>query len=127
MYTPTPAKAGAVSAEAKIKLAIHLVFIVLSPYSDLTYSANPASAERFRPSFLPFSVFVPGNPLVHVPMAAHPLDTLGFEPIAFSAQKNPRSLADLGFETVTDTIGAHATAAARKTARDRVCWPACSK
>ncbi len=53
MYTPTPAKAGAVSAEAKIKLAIHLVFIVLSPYSDLTYSANPASAERFRP----FSVF----------------------------------------------------------------------
>ena len=51
-------------------------------------------------------------------MAAHPLDRLGFEPIAFPAQTNPRSLADLGFETVTDTIGAHATAAARKTARD---------
>jgi hypothetical protein len=53
---------------------------------------------------------------VHVPMAAHPLDTLGFEPIALPAQRNPRSLADLGFETVTDSIGAHATAAARKTA-----------
>lgn len=51
-------------------------------------------------------------------MAAHPLDTLGFEPIDFSAQKNPRSLADLGFEIATDTVGAHATAAARKTARD---------
>jgi hypothetical protein len=51
-------------------------------------------------------------------MAAHPLDTLGFEPIPFSAQRSPRSLADLGFETVTDTVGAHAKAAARKTARD---------
>jgi hypothetical protein len=40
MYTP--AKAGAVSAEAKIKLAIHFVFIVLSPYNHLTYGANPA-------------------------------------------------------------------------------------
>ena len=39
-------------------------------------------------------------------MAAHPLDTLGFEPIGSLAQTNPRSLADLGFETVTDTIGA---------------------
>ena len=49
-------------------------------------------------------------------MAAHPLDTLGFEPVAAPARRNPRSLADLGFETVTDTVGAHATAAARKTA-----------
>ena len=55
---------------------------------------------------------------MHVPMAAHPLDTLGFEPVASPAQRNPRSLADLGFETVTDTVGAHATAAARKTARE---------
>ena len=39
-------------------------------------------------------------------MAAHPLDTLGFEPIASSAQRNPRSLADLGFETVMDTFRA---------------------
>jgi hypothetical protein len=37
-------------------------------------------------------------------MAAHPLDTLGFEPVASPAQRNPRSLADLGFETVTHTI-----------------------
>src|SRR6202789_1295656 len=51
-------------------------------------------------------------------MAAHPLDTLGFEPIASLGQTNPRSLADLGFETATDTVGAHATTAARKTARD---------
>jgi hypothetical protein len=49
-------------------------------------------------------------------MAAHPLDTLGFEPIAAPARRNPRSLADLGFETVTDTVSTHATAAARKTA-----------
>jgi hypothetical protein len=39
-----------------------------------------------------------------LPMAAHPLDTLGFEPVASPAQRNPRSLADLGFETVTRTI-----------------------
>ncbi len=39
-----------------------------------------------------------------LPMAAHPLDTLGFEPVAFPAQRNPRSLADLGFETVTHTV-----------------------
>jgi hypothetical protein len=37
-------------------------------------------------------------------MAAHPLDTLGFEPVASPAQRNPRSLAGLGFETVTHTI-----------------------
>ena len=37
-------------------------------------------------------------------MDAHPLDMLGFEPVAFPAQRNPRSLADLGFETVTHTI-----------------------
>jgi hypothetical protein len=37
-------------------------------------------------------------------MAAHPLDTLGFEPIAAPAQRNPRSLAGLGFETVTHTV-----------------------
>jgi hypothetical protein len=49
-------------------------------------------------------------------MAAHPLDTLGFEPIAAPARRSPRSLADLGFETVTDTVSTHATAAARKTA-----------
>jgi hypothetical protein len=51
-------------------------------------------------------------------MDAHPLDTLGFELIAFPAQPNARSLADLGFETVTDTVGASAKGAARKTARD---------
>ena len=51
-------------------------------------------------------------------MAAHPLDRLGFEPVAAPARRNPRSLADLGFETATDTVGAHATAAARKTALD---------
>jgi hypothetical protein len=39
-----------------------------------------------------------------LPMAAHPLATLGFEPVAFPAQREPRSLADLGFETVTDTV-----------------------
>jgi hypothetical protein len=37
-------------------------------------------------------------------MAAHPLETLGFEPVASPAQRNPRSLAGLGFETVTHTI-----------------------
>jgi hypothetical protein len=37
-------------------------------------------------------------------MAAHPLDTLGFEPVASPAQRDPRSLAHLGFETVTNTI-----------------------
>jgi hypothetical protein len=51
-------------------------------------------------------------------MAAHPLDTLGFEPVTSPAPGNPRSLADLGFETVTDTIGARAQAAARRTASD---------
>ena len=51
-------------------------------------------------------------------MAAHPLDTLGFEPVAAPTRGNPRSLADLGFETATDTVSAQATAAARKTARD---------
>src|SRR5271154_858038 len=51
-------------------------------------------------------------------MAAHPLDTLGFEPVAAPARRNPRSLADLGFETVTGTVSAHATAAARKPARE---------
>ena len=55
---------------------------------------------------------------MQVPMAAHPLDTLGFEPVASPAQKSPRSLADLGFATVTDTIGARAEAAARRTARE---------
>ncbi len=39
-----------------------------------------------------------------LPMAAHPLDTLGFEPVASPAPRNPRSLADLGFETVTHTV-----------------------
>ncbi len=39
-----------------------------------------------------------------LPMAAHPLDTLGFEPVASPAQRKLRSLADLGFETVTDTV-----------------------
>ncbi len=51
-------------------------------------------------------------------MAAHPLETLGFEPVVFPAQRKVRSLAELGFETVTDTVGAHATAAARKTAAE---------
>ena len=51
-------------------------------------------------------------------MAAHPLHTLGFEPVTAPARRSPRSLADLGFETATDTVGAHATAAARKTASD---------
>ncbi len=51
-------------------------------------------------------------------MATHPLDTLGFEPVTFPARTDPGSLADLGFETVTHTFGAHAEAAARKTARE---------
>jgi hypothetical protein len=56
-------------------------------------------------------------------MATHPLNTLGFEPVTFPARRDPRSLADLGFETagfetVTHTFGAHAEAAARKTARE---------
>jgi len=37
-------------------------------------------------------------------MAAHPLDTLGFEPVASPTRRKLRSLADLGFETVTDTV-----------------------
>jgi hypothetical protein len=39
-------------------------------------------------------------------MDAHPLSMLGFEPVAFPApgNGNPRSLTDLGFETVTPTI-----------------------
>ena len=37
-------------------------------------------------------------------MDAHPLAVLGFEPVALPAQRNPRSLAGLGFETVTHTI-----------------------
>ena len=46
-------------------------------------------------------------------MAAHPLDTLGFEPIASLAQTNPRSLADLGSAVVVvehnmEFIGVHA-------------------
>jgi hypothetical protein len=48
-------------------------------------------------------------------MASHPLAMLGFEPVASHAQRGPRSLADLGFETATDTIAARAEAAARKT------------
>jgi hypothetical protein len=51
-------------------------------------------------------------------MATHPLDTLGFEPVTFPARTDSGSLADLGFETVTHTFGAHAEAAARKTARE---------
>jgi hypothetical protein len=51
-------------------------------------------------------------------MATHPLDTLGFEPVTFPPRRNAGSLADLGFETVTHTIGAHAEAAARKTVRE---------
>jgi hypothetical protein len=51
-------------------------------------------------------------------MASHPLDTLGFEPVTFPPRRDPGSLADLGFETVTHTIGAHAEAAARKTVRE---------
>jgi hypothetical protein len=39
-----------------------------------------------------------------LPMAAHPLDTLGFEPVATPVQRNPRALAGLGFETVTHTV-----------------------
>jgi hypothetical protein len=39
-----------------------------------------------------------------LPMAAHPLDKFGFEPVASPAQRNPRSLARLGFETVTHTV-----------------------
>jgi hypothetical protein len=55
---------------------------------------------------------------VHLAMASHPLAMLGFEPVAGPAQRGPHSLADLGFETATDTVGVHAEAAARKTARD---------
>jgi hypothetical protein len=51
-------------------------------------------------------------------MAAHPLDTLGFEPASLPARRKIRSLADLGFEIVTDTFCAHAAAAARKTAAE---------
>ena len=49
MYTPTPAKAGAARAEAKIKLAIHLVFIVPSVYSNHTYGLNPIRQKGFAP------------------------------------------------------------------------------
>ena len=56
MYMPTWAKAGAVSAEAKIKLAIHFVFIVLSPYNNLTYDANPACARGFAHLFVRVNV-----------------------------------------------------------------------
>jgi hypothetical protein len=56
-------------------------------------------------------------------MATHPLHTLGFEPIVLQPRKEPRSLADLsladlGFEPATVTVGARGTAAARKTAQD---------
>jgi hypothetical protein len=52
-------------------------------------------------------------------MTAHPLDTLGLEPIAYPVRREPRSLADLGFEPVpTHTLGARAEAAARRTARE---------
>jgi hypothetical protein len=39
-----------------------------------------------------------------LPMAAHPLDTLGFELVATPVQRTPRALAGLGFETVTHTV-----------------------
>jgi hypothetical protein len=51
-------------------------------------------------------------------MATHPLHTLGFEPIVLQPRKEPRSLADLGFEPATVTVGARGTAAARRTAQD---------
>jgi hypothetical protein len=57
-------------------------------------------------------------------MASHPLDTLGFEPVAFPAKTKPRTLADLGFETTTDTISARGEAAGRKTARQPRLLPA---
>ena len=41
---------------------------------------------------------------MHVPMDAHPLVVLGFEPVALTAPGNPRSLTDFGFETVMHTI-----------------------
>jgi hypothetical protein len=61
MYTPTCAKAGAAIAEAKMRLAIHFVFIVLSSYNNLTYDANPAGGERFRPLFAANGAFA-SNP-----------------------------------------------------------------
>jgi hypothetical protein len=50
---------------------------------------------------------------------AHPLHTLGFEPIACPARRDFGSLAHLGFERAsTHTISAQAEAAARRTARE---------
>jgi hypothetical protein len=119
MYMPTCANAGAVIAEAKIKLAIHLIFIVLSPYNDLTYDANPVCSERFRDSLL-FLILFQATLWCMLPMAAHPLAVLGFEPVTSLAQKHPRSLTELGFETVTNTfarpqaVGAMELASRRK-------------
>jgi hypothetical protein len=72
-------------------LAIHFVFIVLSSYNNLTYDANPAYCERFRPLFAGNGAFA-GNPFWgNVTMVMHPLHTLGFEPLL-------PSLINLGFE-----------------------------
>jgi hypothetical protein len=87
-------------------LAIHFVFIVLSSYNNLTYDANPAYCERFRPLFAGNGVFA-GNPFWgNVTMVTHPLHTLGFEPLL-------SSLVDLGFEPATP-VGLREPASGRK-------------
>ena len=48
IYTPTPAKAGTVRAEARIAAADPFRFHSSLRYYHLSYSANPAAGERFR-------------------------------------------------------------------------------
>jgi hypothetical protein len=50
MYTPTCAKAGAVSAEAKIALTIHFAFIVFLPYNNRLLDVTLLNARGFGPS-----------------------------------------------------------------------------
>jgi len=62
---PTWAKAGAASAEAKIKLAIHFVFIVFLPYNNRSQDVTLLRARGFG-FLLPLTSCISGNPLVHV-------------------------------------------------------------
>ena len=54
-----------------------------------------------------------------LPMDAHPLSLLGFEPVASLAQKHPRSLAELGFETVSGTVAHPQAVGSRESASGR--------
>ena len=78
---------AAVSAEAKIALAIHFVFIrSLRYYTFHTMRTRP-QARGFG---LDLAVIcsLAGNPLVNVPMATHPLHALGFEPLTSLAGRS---------------------------------------